>query len=89
MPVYRGEIHNYLGMDMDWSKDGKVTISMTKHLYQILDEFIEEISKRLNCQKNLRLFFHHTVAKLLFILQAGCVLNVISLLQLRPFLTTN
>ena len=32
-------------MDMDWSKDGKVAISMIKYLYQILDEFIGKITK--------------------------------------------
>ena len=30
---------------MDWSKDGKVTIRMIKYLYQILDKFIDEITK--------------------------------------------
>ena len=30
---------------MDWSKDGKVTINMIKYLYQILDKFIDEITK--------------------------------------------
>ena len=32
-------------MDMDWSKDGKVTASMIKYLFQILNEFIDEITK--------------------------------------------
>ena len=41
----QGEKHDCLGMDMDWSKNGKVTISMIKYLFQILDEFIEEITK--------------------------------------------
>ena len=30
---------------MDWSKDGKVTISVIKYMYQVLDEFIGEINK--------------------------------------------
>ena len=30
LTVHRGKIHDYLGMDMDWPKDGKVTISMIK-----------------------------------------------------------
>ena len=29
--VHRGKNHDYLGMDMDWSKDGKVTIGMIKY----------------------------------------------------------
>merc|ERR1711966_605417 len=41
----RGKIHDYLGMNMDWLKDGKVTISMIKCLFQILEEFIDEITK--------------------------------------------
>ena len=45
LTVHRGKIHDYLGMDMDWSKDGKVTISMIEYLYRILDEFIDEITK--------------------------------------------
>ena len=45
LTVHRGNICDYLGMDMDWSKDGKVTISMIKYLYQIPDEFIDEITK--------------------------------------------
>ena len=45
LTVHRGKIHGYLGMDMDWSKDGKVTISMSKYLFQILEEFIDKITK--------------------------------------------
>ena len=43
--MHREKIHDYLGMDMDWSKDGKVTTSMIKYLFQILNEFIDEITK--------------------------------------------
>ena len=39
------ENHDYLGMDIDRSKDGKVTINMIKYLYQNLDDFIKEIKK--------------------------------------------
>ena len=42
---HRGKNHDYLGMDMDWSKDGKVAISMVKYVYQILGEFIDEITE--------------------------------------------
>ena len=45
LTVHRGNVHDYLGMDMEWPKDGKVTISMIKYMYQILDKFIEEIRK--------------------------------------------
>ena len=30
---------------MDWSKDGKVAISMIKYLYQIPDKFIDKTTK--------------------------------------------
>ena len=32
-------------MDMDWTKDGKVSISMIKYLCQILDDFVQDIHK--------------------------------------------
>ena len=41
----RGKIHDYLGMDLDWSVGGKVTISMIKYVYKILEDFIEVIKK--------------------------------------------
>ena len=44
LTVHRGKVHDYIGMDMNWSKDGKVTISMIKYLYQVLYEFIEQNS---------------------------------------------
>ena len=45
MTVKRGKIHDYLGMDLDWSVGGKVTISMIKYVYTILEEFIEVVKK--------------------------------------------
>ena len=32
-------------MDMDWTKDGKVSVSIIKYLHKVLEEFIEEIKK--------------------------------------------
>ena len=43
--VKRGKIHDYLGMDLDWSFGGKVTISMIKSVYKILEDFVEVIKK--------------------------------------------
>ena len=43
LTVHREKKHDYLGMDVDWSKEEKVTISMIKYLHQILREFTEEI----------------------------------------------
>ena len=45
LTVKRGKIHDYLGMDLDWSVAGKVTISMIKYIYKILEEFVEVIKK--------------------------------------------
>ena len=30
---------------MDWTKDGKVSISMIKYLCQMLDDFVQDIRK--------------------------------------------
>ena len=45
LAVHRGKVHDYLEMDMDWSKKGKVSILMIKYLYKILEDFIEDIRK--------------------------------------------
>ena len=45
LTIHRGKIHDYLGMDMDWTKDGQVSISMIKYLIKLLDDFIENIRK--------------------------------------------
>jgi hypothetical protein len=45
LTVKRGKTHDYLGMDLDWSVGGKVTISMIKYVYKILEDFIEVISR--------------------------------------------
>ena len=45
LTIHRGNIHDYLGMDMDWSKDGQVSISMIKYLIKMLNDFIENITK--------------------------------------------
>ena len=45
LTIHRGKIHDYLGMDMDWSEDGQVSISMIEYLSKLLDDFIENITK--------------------------------------------
>ena len=45
LTVHGGKNHNYLGMNMNWSKDGKITTSIIKYLHQVLEDFIEEIKK--------------------------------------------
>ena len=39
------KIHDYLGMDIDWIKDGKISISMIRYLCQSLDDFVQDIRK--------------------------------------------
>ena len=81
--VNRGPIHDYLGMDFDFSVDKSVRISMIKYLNKIFESFPEEIGKpcenpaadwlfktRDDCRKlpeEQAQAFHHTVAQLLFV----------------------
>ena len=39
----RVKLHYYLGMDMDWSQDGTMIVSMIKYLQKIIDDFPEVI----------------------------------------------
>ena len=39
----RGKVHDFLGMDLDWSRDGVFIVSMIKYLQKIIDDFPEEI----------------------------------------------
>lgn len=43
--IHRGKTHDYLGMDVDWSKNGQVSIFMIKYPCKLLDDFIEDIRK--------------------------------------------
>jgi hypothetical protein len=43
--VNRGAIHDYLGMDFDYSEPGAVRISMIKHLMRVFDDFPDVIGK--------------------------------------------
>ena len=43
LTVHRGLVHNYLGMDLDYTAKGKVGISMIKYVNKILEEFLEEL----------------------------------------------
>ena len=40
----RGKVHDYLGMDLDYSSRGKVKIPMIKYLGKIIVSFPEEIT---------------------------------------------
>ena len=42
--VTRGNVHYYLGMDFDYSTDGKVKLSMIKYAKEILNDFLGAIT---------------------------------------------
>ena len=44
MAIHRGKIHDYLGMEIDFSKKGKVKIGMTEYVESMLDVFPEKIT---------------------------------------------
>ena len=43
--VHRGIMHDYLGMDMDYSSEGVVKLSMMKLLEKIFVDFPEDIGR--------------------------------------------
>jgi hypothetical protein len=43
--VKRGCVHDYLGMDLDYSLDGKVRVSMIRYVDKVLKDFPEQIKK--------------------------------------------
>jgi len=42
--VNRGDVHDYLGMDLDYSKKGVLQVSMIKYIKKIFDDFPELIT---------------------------------------------
>ena len=83
MRISRGKKHDYLGMDLDFSHDGEVWVTMVNYVQQIIDDFPEEIIQSPYSPAALHLFtvrddaekldkkereaFHHAVAQLLFL----------------------
>ena len=45
LAVHTGDVHDYLGVDHDYSEKGVVKLSMMKHLEKIFQDFPEEIGK--------------------------------------------
>ena len=43
MTVHRGQVHDYLGMDLDFSSAKALKIGMNKYIKKIHDDFPEEI----------------------------------------------
>lgn len=79
----RGTLHDYLGMDIDFSHKGEVKVSMKNYLQETIDEFPEDIEGTAATSASLFLFivndkaekldvprakiFHTAVARLLFV----------------------
>ena len=42
--VTRGKVHDYLGMDLDYTKRGTLRVSMIKYLGKVFDDFPEQIT---------------------------------------------
>jgi hypothetical protein len=78
-----GNQHDYLGMTLDYSEDGKVKIIMTDYIEKMLDELPDDMDGEAGTPASLHLFsirddpvlldtptaelFHHYTAKLLFL----------------------
>jgi hypothetical protein len=45
MTVNWGKIHDYLGMDLDYTEDGVFGVYMIKYLHKIFNDFHEELGK--------------------------------------------
>ena len=43
MTIHRGKVHEYLGMDLDYSSHKVLKIRMIKYIKKVLEEFPEEI----------------------------------------------
>jgi hypothetical protein len=54
--VHRGDMHDYLGMDMDYSEKGIVKLSMLKHLEKIFSDFPEDIGRASSSPASEHLF---------------------------------
>ena len=52
----RGKVYNFLGMDLDWSRDGVFIVSMIKYLQKVIKDFPEEICATRATQANNNLF---------------------------------
>ena len=45
LTVHRGTVHNYLGMDLNFSEDGEVKVLIIKYINSILREFPEYLGE--------------------------------------------
>ena len=64
LTVHRGQVHDYLGMDLDYTTKGKVGVSMSKYVYKILEGFWRNWVPQLLRQLRNIYFRYGTTAKL-------------------------
>jgi hypothetical protein len=56
LSVHEGDVHDYLGVDLDYSENGKVKLSMIKHLEKVFEDFPEEIGRAASTPASDHLF---------------------------------
>lgn len=56
LAVHKGNVHDYLGVDHDYSEKGVVKLSMINHLEKISSDFPEEIGKEVSTPASDHLF---------------------------------
>jgi hypothetical protein len=87
LTIYRGKIHDYLGMTLDYSEPGYVKLDMTAYLQKLFEKMPEEfdgtatspaadylfkiVDEIEELDEKSADFFHATVAKLLFLCKRG------------------
>jgi hypothetical protein len=54
--VHRGDVHDYLGMDLDYSEKGVVKLSMIKQLEKVFADFPEDIGRSASSPASDHLF---------------------------------
>ena len=83
LTVRRGTIHDYLGMNLDFSEEGVLKVGMTQYIENILKEMPEDMAgesptpaanhlfdvnpNQVPLNDTKKEFFHHVVAQLLFL----------------------
>ena len=83
LTIQRGKVHDYLGMTLDFTNPGKVTIRMEDYIKNMLAELPEDMDGMATTpaaehlfkvneaptylNEKEAMFFHHNVAKLLFL----------------------
>ena len=64
MTIHRGKVHDYLGMDLDFSSTKTLKIGMIKYIKKIHEDFPEEIKSAPATPAAEHLFTVHKVREL-------------------------